>query len=163
VYPQTVAVSRLTSIVQRLGHRRWFAIAGRRFVPVDRWLFRHTRGRWSVLDRSGLPSLLLTTTGRRSGEPRTQPLLYAPDGDGYVVIGSNWGQEHHPAWTANLLADSSAAVTVGEEVIPVRATLATGAERERLWALLVDLWPAYETYRERAGGRELRVFRLDPA
>src|SRR5207248_10744672 len=136
VYPRTGAVSRLTSIVQRLGHRRWFAIAGRRFVPVDRWLFRHTRGRWSVLDRSGLPSLLLTTTGRRSGEPRTQPLLYAPDGDGYVVIGSNWGQEHHPLWTENLLRQRDATVTVDGVAAPVRATLATGAERDRLWRLL---------------------------
>src|SRR5947207_796122 len=83
----TVRMSRLTAIVQRLGHQRWFGALGRRYVPLDRWLFRHTRGRWSVLSRSDLPSMLLTTTGRRSGEARTQPLLYAPDGDGYVVVG----------------------------------------------------------------------------
>jgi deazaflavin-dependent oxidoreductase (nitroreductase family) len=152
-------MSRFSAVVRRLGHRRWFAAVGRRYVPVDRWLFRHTGGRWSAL---GLQSLLLTTTGRRSGEPRTQPLLYAPDGDGYVVVGSNWGQRHHPAWTGNLLADPSASVTIRGRTTPVRARLVTGAERERLWAELVRLWPAYETYEDRAGGRDLRLFRLSP-
>jgi deazaflavin-dependent oxidoreductase (nitroreductase family) len=155
-------MSRLTPVLQRLGHRRWFAALGRRFVPVDRWLFRRSAGRWTVLGRGELPCLLLTTTGRRSGEPRTTPLLYAPDGDGYVVVGSNWGQQHHPAWSGNLLTNPEASVKVGADTVPVRATLATGAERERLWAMLLTLWPAYETYVERAGGRGLRVFRLEP-
>jgi deazaflavin-dependent oxidoreductase (nitroreductase family) len=155
-------MSRLTAVLQRLGHRRWFAALGRRFVPVDHWLFRRSEGRWTVLGRGELPCLLLTTTGRRSGEPRTTPLLYAPDGDGYVVVGSNWGQQHHPAWSGNLLANPEATVAVGADTIPVRAALATGAERERLWAMLVTLWPAYDTYVERAGGRGLRVFRLEP-
>jgi deazaflavin-dependent oxidoreductase (nitroreductase family) len=154
--------ARFTAAVQWLGRQRWFAILGRRFVPIDRWLFLRSDGRWSALSRAGLPSLLLTTTGRRSGEARTQPLLYALDGDGYVVVGSNWGQHHHPAWSANLLAEPAAQVTIGDREILVRAVLAKGAERERLWALLVRLWPAYQTYRERAGGRELRVFRLSP-
>ncbi len=154
-------MSRLTRTLQTLGHRRWFAALGRTIVPLDRWLFRRSDGRWAVLGRARLPCLLLTTTGRRSGEPRQQPLLYAPDGDGYVVVGSNWGQQHHPAWSANLLANPEATVRVGDRVVPVRAALARGAERERLWALLVGLWPAYETYRERAG-RDLRVFRLSP-
>lgn len=154
--------ARFTAAVQWLGRQRWFAILGRRFVPIDRWLFLHSDGRWSALSRAGLPSLLLTTTGRRSGEARTQPLLYALDGDGYVVVGSNWGQHNHPAWSANLLAEPAAQVTIGDREILVRAVLVKGAERERLWAMLVGLWPAYQTYRERAGGRELRVFRLSP-
>lgn len=155
-------MSRLTTVIQRLGHRRWFAALGRRFAPVDRWLFRRSAGHWTVLGRSQLPCLLLTTTGRRSGQPRTQQLLYAPDGDGYVVVGSNWGQQHHPAWSGNLLAHPDATVTVGARTVPVRAVLATGAERERLWTMLVALWPAYDTYLERAGGRPLRLFRLEP-
>lgn len=109
-----------------------------------------------------LPSMLLTTTGRRTGQPRTQPLLYAPDGDGYVVIGSNWGQQRQPAWALNLVADPRASVAVGGRRLAVRAHLATGAERERLLALLLAMWPAYETYRQRAGARELMVFRLTP-
>jgi deazaflavin-dependent oxidoreductase (nitroreductase family) len=129
-------------------------------VPVDRWIQRVSGGRFTVIGRHGLPALLLTSTGRRSGEPRTQPLLYAPDGDGYVVIGSNWGQSHHPLWTENLMACPDAVVAVDGVTVPVRATLATGAERDRLWRLLLAQWPAYATYERRAAGRELRIFRL---
>jgi deazaflavin-dependent oxidoreductase (nitroreductase family) len=147
------------SLLRRLGHQPWFATVGRRLVPFDRWLLRRTGGRWSVTGRQSLPSLLLTTTGRKSGEPRTTPLLYAPDGDGYVVVGSNWGQADHPAWTGNLLARPEATATIGADRVPVRATLATGAERDRLWAIVEALWPAYNTYADRSG-RDIRVFRL---
>jgi deazaflavin-dependent oxidoreductase (nitroreductase family) len=157
-------MSRLTTIARRMGHRPWFAAVSRRILPpVDRWLLRRTRGRRSVSSQLDLPCLLLTTTGRKSGQARTQPLLYINDGDGYVVIGSNWGQQHHPAWTANLLADPSATVTVADRVVAVHAVLATGTERERLRELLIGMWPAYQTYERRAAGRELRIFRLGPA
>ena len=153
-------MTRLRSAIQWLGHKRAFAAVGRRMVPVDRWIQRVTRGRFTVIGRHGLPSLLLTTTGRRTGAPRTQPLVYAPDGDGYVVIGSNWGQPHHPLWTENLLAHPQASVTVAGAEVAVRATLASGTERDRLWRLLLRQWPAYATYERRAAPRELRVFRL---
>ena len=129
-------MNRYSRVVQRWGHRPWFAALGRRMVPVDRWIQRVSGGRFTAIGRHGLPALLLTTIGRRTGEPRTQPLLYAPDGDGYVVIGSNWGQPHHPLWTENLLRQRDATVTVDGVAAPVRATLATGAERDRLWRLL---------------------------
>jgi deazaflavin-dependent oxidoreductase (nitroreductase family) len=149
-----------------MGHKRWFAMLGRRFVPLDRWMLSHTKLRTSMADRHGLPSLLLTTTGRRTGEPRTQPLLYLTDGDGIVVLGSNWGQQHHPAWSANLLANPEATVSLGGETFPVRATLATGAERDRLWRTVLEVWPPFATYEKRASGRQIRIFRLerlDPA
>ncbi len=148
--------------MRALGHRRWFARLGRALVPADRVIGRLTGGRVVAFGLRELPSLLLTTTGRRTGQPRTQPLLYAPDGDGYVVIGSNWGQRRQPAWALNLVADPRALVTLGGRRLAVRAHLATGAERERLLALLLAMWPAYETYRQRAGDRELMVFRLIP-
>jgi len=151
----------LANLARRLGHRRWFARVFRSLVPLDRALGRMTRGRVVALRIDGLPSLLITTTGRKSGEPRTNPLLYAPDGDGYVVIGSNWGQQHHPAWSGNLLANPAATVTLDGHTIAVRADLATGAERDRLLALALAIWPAYQTYIERAG-REIRIFRLAP-
>jgi len=160
--PGDGAMNRYSRLVQRLGHQRWFAALGRTMVPVDRWIQRVIRGRWSVIGRHGLPALLLTTTGRRSGQPRTQPLLYAPDGDGYVVMGSNWGQAHHPAWTGNLLAHPDATVTLDGRAVPVRATLASGAERERLRQLMLAVWPAYATYERRAAGRAIRIFRLSP-
>jgi deazaflavin-dependent oxidoreductase (nitroreductase family) len=146
--------------VQRLGHQKWFAAVGRRLVPVDRAIIRATKGKLSVIGRHGLPQCLLTTTGVRSGQPRTTPLLYAVDGESFVVAGSNWGQRHHPAWTANLRANPEAVLTLGDERVPVRGRLATGAERARLWELLLAAWPAYRTYDERAG-REIRVFVLE--
>ena len=151
----TPKLSRIASLARAMGRHRWFAVVGRAYVPVDRLVARLTRGRVVAL---GMPSLLITTTGRRSGEPRTQPLLYTADGDGFVVIGSNWGQQQQPAWTANLLAQPDAVVTVHGRV---RGRLVRGDERDRLWARLLDLWPAYAAYETRAGGRELRIFVLD--
>ncbi|HEY0697805.1 MAG TPA: nitroreductase/quinone reductase family protein [Micromonospora sp.] len=145
----------------RLGHRRWFATVGRALVPVDRLVGRLTRGR--VVALGLIPSLVLTTTGRRSGQPRSNPLLYVRDGDAFVVVGSNWGQAQQPGWVLNLLADPTATVDVSGRRVPVRAALVTGEERDRLWRLLVASWPAYQTYLTRAGGRQLRVFRLEPA
>ncbi|HEX5543743.1 MAG TPA: nitroreductase/quinone reductase family protein [Micromonospora sp.] len=154
-------MSPLKRFVRHLGHQRWVAAAARRLlVPVDRFVGRLTRGR--VVALGLLPSLIITTTGRRSGQPRSNPLLYVPDGDAYVVIGSNWGQPHQPAWALNLLADPSATVDIKGRRLPVRARLATGPERDRLWRLLVAEWPAYETYVERAGERDIRIFHLEP-
>ena len=151
-----------TNVIRSLGHRPWFAAAGRTLVPVDRWLQRRTGGRVTILGRSALPTLLLTTQGRKSGLPRTVPLIYAADGDSFIVTASNWGQEHHPAWSGNLLAASAASVMLpGGNEIPVLAALAEGAERDRVWPLVTKVWPAYDTYVERSG-RDLRVFVLTP-
>lgn len=149
------------SLARRLGHQRWFARFFRLLVPADRAVGRLTRGRLVALGL--VPSLVLVTTGRRSGRARSTPLLYARDGDSFVVIGSNWGGQDHPAWSANLLADPAATVLLGGRSIPVRARLVTGDERKRLRPLLVALWPAYRTYERRAAHRTLRIFRLDPA
>ncbi|MEV0152253.1 nitroreductase family deazaflavin-dependent oxidoreductase [Micromonospora sp. NPDC050686] len=150
----------LGALTRRVGHHRWFGAAARLLVPADRLVGRLTRGR--VVALGLIPSLVITTTGRRSGKPRSNPLLYVPDGAAYVVIGSNWGQQHQPGWASNLLAQPAAEVAVKGRRVPVRAELADGAERERLWRLLVTEWPAYRTYVERAGGREIRIFRLVP-
>ncbi|GAB3801630.1 nitroreductase/quinone reductase family protein [Micromonospora zhanjiangensis] len=150
----------LSDLARRLGHQQWFATVFRVVVPLDRLVGRLTRGR--VVALGVIPSLLITTTGRRSGKPRTNPLLYVPDGDAYVVIGSNWGQPHQPSWALNLLADSTARVTVKGREIPVRGRAVSGEERDRLWHMLVSEWPAYQTYLTRAGGRDLRIFRLEP-
>ena len=147
-------------LVRRAGHTRTLSRLAPLLVPADRLVGRLTGGR--VVALGLVPSLILTTTGRRSGLPRRSPLLYVRDGDAFVVIGSNWGKTGQPAWSHNLLADPRATVTVGGRHLPVTARLATGAERERLWERLVAEWPAYRTYVERAGGRDIRVFRLTP-
>jgi deazaflavin-dependent oxidoreductase (nitroreductase family) len=152
-----------TNVIRSLGHHPWFATVGRAAVPVDRWLQQRTGGRLTILGRSALPTLLLTTRGRKSGLQRTVPLIYAPDGDGFVVTASNWGQQAHPAWSANLLASADATVSLsGGREIPVRATLAEGPERDRVWPLVTRIWPAYDTYVVRSG-RDIRVFVLSPS
>lgn len=150
----------VSSYVQRLGHKPWFARLGRVLVPADRLVGQLTKGR--VIALGLVPTLLITTIGRRSGQPRTTPLLYVRDSDSFVVIGSNWGQATQPAWSGNLLVKPDAVVSVKGRRIPVRATLVEGADRERLWRLLLERWPPYATYEQRAAGRTLRIFRLDP-
>jgi deazaflavin-dependent oxidoreductase (nitroreductase family) len=149
----------LNSVARWLGHQRWFARFFRWVVPLDRTLARLTGGR--LVGYGVVPALLLTATGRRSGRPRTSPLLYATDGDAYVVAGSNWGLPHHPAWALNLRANPLATAIVAGRRISVRASLVSGTERDRLWALLVREWSPYETYQRRAGDRDIMVFRLE--
>jgi deazaflavin-dependent oxidoreductase (nitroreductase family) len=150
-----------SDLIRRLGHQRWFARTARALVPVDRWVLRVSGGRLSVVGKLAIPELLLTTTGRKSGLPREVMLVYAPDGPNFVVTASNWGQAHHPAWSGNLLANPEASVRVLGVPTDITAELAEGAERERVWALVTKVWPAYDTYAERAG-RDIRVFVLRP-
>lgn len=148
-------------VLRRLGHQRWFARIGRALTPLDRAVKRRTNGRFGVVGPSGLPELLLTATGARSGLPRQVPLLYVADGDAYLVVASNWGQAHHPAWSANLLAHPDATVRVDGVEHAVRARLLVDAEKARVWPAVVATWPAYDTYAARSG-RDMRVFRLEP-
>ena len=151
----------LSSLSRWLADKPWLVkIIRSSWRPTEHWAVE--RGSDHRAGRPDIPTLLLTTTGRRSGQERVQPLLYVRDGDAYVVIGSNWGKPHHPSWSANLLAHSDALVTIRGRRTPVRARLARDGERERLWRLLLELWPAYDLYSDRAGGRHLRIFRLEP-
>ena len=95
---------------------------------------------------AGIPMLLLTTLGRTSGLRRTLPLAYLADGDDFVVVASNGGQEVDPAWWRNLQQTPEAQVQVGKESFRVRARLAGPAERARLWPLLTKANPAWATY-----------------
>ena len=133
----------------------------RTLTPLDRRLLLRSRGRYTVLGPIGAPVLLLTTTGRKSGLPRTTPLLFGRDGDTAIVVGSNFGQQHHPAWTANLLAQPDAVVTIGGRDLPVRAELLSGSEAEAAYGVMVATVRTYAAYRERTA-REIRVFRLVP-
>jgi len=108
------------------------------------------------------PSLLLTTIGRRSGQPRSVPLLYLGDGDGFVVVGSNWGQTGDPLWVHNLVAHPAVTVTLGGRDIPVLAEETDGPKRQDYWDRLVEQWPGYRGYEATAGGRKIRIFRLTP-
>lgn len=135
----------------------------RTLTPLDRKVLTRSRGRFTVLGPIGAPVLLLTTTGRKSGQPRTTPLLYArdPERDALVVVGSNFGQQHHPAWTGNLLAESKATVTMAGTDVPVVAEQLQGTQAEAAYALMVEAARTYAEYRSRTD-REIRVFRLTP-
>lgn len=148
--------------MRRLGHTTFFAKVGRRLAPpIDRFLHRVSGGRLHVAE-SFLPTLVLTTTGRRSGQLRSQPLAYVErDGTAYVV-GTNWGGDSHPAWTWNLLDDPAARVERRGRAEDVRARLLTEEEREQVWPDFVAIWPAYDTYLDRID-REPRIFALEPA
>ena len=97
-------------------------------------------------DWRGVHTLLLTTTGRKSGEARTTPLIYGEDGANHVIVASQGGAPDHPAWFKNLEADPAARIQVMADEFAVRARVATGEERERLWALMAGIWPAYDDY-----------------
>lgn len=129
-------------------------------LPVDRLLHRVSGGRLSLLRIAGMPSLRLVTTGRRTGLPRANDLLYTPYGDEYVVIGSGWGRPNHPAWTVNLRANPTATIIVRGRAIPVVARQASGQEAAEIWPLALRNWPGYEMELRLAAGREFRIFVL---
>ena len=110
---------------------------------------------------AGIPILLLTAIGRRSGKRRTVPLGYLRDGPDFVLIGSNGGQDEHPAWILNLRANPRAAVQIGRARVPVVAEEADSARRSPLWAELIGQAPIYEGYRKRTA-REIPVVILEP-
>lgn len=105
--------------------------------------------------------LLLTTTGRRSGEPRTTPLIYFHDGDRLAVAATNSGTGKTPAWLLNLRQDAKADLQIGAEVITATATEVAGAERDRIWSQVVEEHPLYSVYEQQAP-REIPVVVLDP-
>jgi len=108
-----------------------------------------------------VPSLMLTTTGHRSGERFVLPLFYGRAGDGYFVVASKGGAPQHPAWYRNILADPEVEIQVGTARMRARARTATGEERAKLWAQALQIWPPYADY-QRKTEREIPVVVLDP-
>lgn len=150
-----------TAVLHAAGKTRAFAWVMRRTLPPMDERFVHRRHTLTSFG-TGLPVLYLTAMGRRSGEPRTVPLLYAEgDGDSLVVAATNWGQRHHPAWSSNVAAHAEVTVTIGGEERSMQARRATADELERYWPRLLSIWPGYDNYKRRAG-REIRVFVLEP-
>src|SRR5713226_8159399 len=108
-----------------------------------------------------VPSLLLTTTGRKSGEKYLFPLFYGKAGDSYFVIASKGGAPQHPGWYRNILANAEVDVQVGTAKMKARARTATGEERARLWEKSLEFWPPYADYQLKTE-REIPVVVLDP-
>lgn len=128
-------------------------------AKVDPKIFRATGGRFTLTGTPTLPMLALTTTGRKSGQPRTVQLAYHRDGDDLLVVASAMGQDHHPAWRLNLEADPRADVLLRGDAYPVTATLLTDEEKARVWPAVKRTIPQMDTYEARTD-RQIGVFRL---
>jgi proline iminopeptidase len=109
-----------------------------------------------------VPSLLLTTVGRKSGERFLFPLFYGRAGDGYFVVASKGGAPKHPVWYLNLLANPEVDIQVGTAKMRARARTASGSERAELWEQAVQFWPPYADYQRKATEREIPIVVLDP-
>jgi deazaflavin-dependent oxidoreductase (nitroreductase family) len=124
--------------------------------------YRETGGEYGH-DWKGTQTLLLTTTGRRSGEPRTTPMMFHRDGDRVLVIASNVGAAAHPDWYRNLVADRRVTVEIGDESYPALATPTEGADRDRVWTLLKQTYPFFADHEVKAAPRTIPVVALTRA
>jgi deazaflavin-dependent oxidoreductase (nitroreductase family) len=129
---------------------------------ADAFLLRLTGGRLDFTCASGLPVIKLTTTGAKSGQPRTLPLAGYPDGDKLVLIASNFGRERNPAWYYNLKANPECFVDKNGRMGMYLAREAKGEERKRYWDLAVSYYEGYEAYEQRASHRVIPVIVLEP-
>ncbi|MET7685418.1 nitroreductase family deazaflavin-dependent oxidoreductase [Streptomyces sp. NPDC005423] len=152
-------------LAQRVMATRAFATLAPHVIPhLDRALHRLTGGRKMLLT---LPrpkvGLILTTTGAKSGQLRTTPLVCVPEEhEGtWLLVGSNFGKPGHPAWTANLRKHPDASISWAGRDIRVTAAQLVGQQRDQAWADIVAFWPPYGAYQERTE-REIRIFRLTP-
>jgi deazaflavin-dependent oxidoreductase (nitroreductase family) len=130
---------------------------------VDRFFYRLTQGHHTLSGWfTGLPLVMLTTTGAKTGQRRTSPVIGVPDGDSLVVVASNWGQRHAPGWYYNLRAHPIATVAVDGVTRRVRAREAIGEERDRLWQQDLEFYPGRAAYERRAANRRIPVIVLEP-
>jgi deazaflavin-dependent oxidoreductase (nitroreductase family) len=134
--------------------------------PTTGWVAEHA-SRYLATDGAdgylwrGVPTLLLTTRGRRSGRLRRTPLIYGRDGDAYLVVGSWGGAPRHPSWYLNLSEEPEVTIQIGPDTMPTRATTVEGARRDELWSRMTDIWPDYDTYQEKTT-RRIPIVVLEP-
>jgi deazaflavin-dependent oxidoreductase (nitroreductase family) len=146
-------------VLKLLGTRPVARISARTLPHLDRFVLRLSAGRFTFSD-TGLPTLFLTTTGARSGLSRTCQLVAVPVAGELAVIGSNFGQDRHPAWVHNVLAEPRAAVRYRGREAAVRVREATGEEADRIWTAADAVHPGFASYRA-ATDRPIKVFWLD--
>jgi deazaflavin-dependent oxidoreductase (nitroreductase family) len=131
---------------------------------ADQYVYVLTRGRTTLSSwLSGLPVVMLTTIGARTGQRRTLPVLGLPDGERIVLIASNYGRRRNPSWYHNLRKNPRATVSVEGVIYEVEAHELTGEERERCFQRGVEMYPGFAVYRRWAAGRQIPVIKLDPA
>ena len=139
-------------------------VLGRTLHHADRAVYRWSAGRTTLAAMlSGLPVVMLTTSGARTGRPTTAPLLGVVEGDAVIVVGSNFGRPQHPAWIHNLRANPRAQVEVEGQTREVTAEEVDGAERDRYIAMATEIYPGFPAYVKRAAPRRIAVIRLIPS
>ncbi len=127
---------------------------------IDTWIYRRSRGRLGGFGRK-VPIALLTTTGRKSGQPRLTPLYCMPEGDKVIFVASKGGADSNPMWYLNLKANPTVQVQLKEEIRTLIARDATPEERNRYWPILIRLFPGWETY-QRWTPRQIPVVICEP-
>jgi len=137
-------------------------VAIRVMTALNVWVFRASGGRLGARFRGGAPVCLLTTTGRKSGQPRTAALIYLADGPDVVLVASKGGMANHPIWYLNLVANPACTVEIGRERRAMRARTANAEEKRALWPRLVALYRDYDDYQARTD-RDIPVVVLSPA
>jgi deazaflavin-dependent oxidoreductase (nitroreductase family) len=158
------SVNGFQRLMQRLGSSRAGAwMFSKTLRHMDAVVHRVTHGRTSAPEvLAGLPVIMVTTTGRKSGQPRTSPLIAVPVADTLALLGTNFGQANTPAWVLNLEADPNLTVAYRDTERALVARPATDDERAAVWRNSAGIYGGYEKYQERISGREVRVFVLEP-
>jgi deazaflavin-dependent oxidoreductase (nitroreductase family) len=161
LYDQANPLQRATRRFAASGPGSW--LFARVLYHIDRPVYRLTGGRHTFSSLiSGIGIVMLTTTGARSGLPRSVPVLGLQTEDGLAVIASNFGQQHHPAWYHNLRANPDGYVSVNGTKHAFRAREASGEVRARIWREGLKVYPGWTQYERRAANREIVIFVLDP-
>jgi deazaflavin-dependent oxidoreductase (nitroreductase family) len=145
-------------VMRRIGHYRWFSLSVKHVgTRVDRALIHASRGRLS-LSGPEMPTMLLTTKGRKSGKERTVPVYYVRDDKNLVAVCENFGLEAASSWPKNLLADPKARIEIEGTTATYLSRPATEEEVARNMPRLTEMWPAHDTYLKRSGVRQVFVF-----
>jgi len=151
----------LTPIAVRIGAIPWMPRLLPQIMWVDRLIHRLTRGRLTLLDIAGLPNLVLTVIGRKSGTPRELPLLCVPYGNDILIAGSNFGSPKEPMWVKNIEANPEVTVRFRVRTMPMVARHLEGDERAAAWSHMLETWPNFARYEQRTH-RRIKVFLLTP-
>ena len=150
----------LTPVAIRIGALAWLPRFLKQITIIDKFIARITKGRWSLLRIAGLPSMMLTVIGRKSGLARSTPVLCVPYDGGHLIAGSNFGGPTMPAWVYNVRAAETVHVRVDDEEHEGIPHELSGSEREQAWTQMIKTWPNYARYAERTD-RLLPVFWIE--
>ncbi|MDQ6641956.1 MAG: nitroreductase family deazaflavin-dependent oxidoreductase [Actinomycetota bacterium] len=151
----------LTPLAVRIGSLSWMPRLLPQIVWTDKLIQRLTRGRVTILDIAGLPNLMFTVVGRKSGVPRSTPLLCVPYGETFLIAGSYFGGPKQPVWVVNLEAAGHCTIRYQGRTMEADSRPVTGEERQVVWQHMLKTWPNFAKYEERTS-REIKVFELTP-